>query len=132
MSERLTDAVRAILAAPNFAHFATLRADGTPHVSVTWLDTDGDLIRINSAVGRVKDRNVRRDPRVAVSVALADDAYETVTVDGRVESFVTGAEADAHIDSLSRAYTGKPWNAVAGQERVIYLICPERIIHHSA
>jgi PPOX class probable F420-dependent enzyme len=132
MSERLTDAVRAILAAPNFAHFATLRADGTPHVSVTWLDTDGDLIRINSAVGRVKDRNVRRDPRVAVSVALADDAYETVTIDARVESFVTGAEADAHIDALSRAYTGKPWNAVAGQERVIYLLRPERIIHHSA
>lgn len=132
MSEHLIDAVRAILAAPNFAHLATLRADGTPHVSVTWLDTDGDLIRINSAVGRVKDRNIRRDPRVAVSVALAADAYETVTVDGRVESFVTGTEADAHIDALSRAYTGKPWNPVAGQERVIYLIRPERVIHHSA
>jgi hypothetical protein len=55
-----------------------------------------------------------------------------VTVDARVESFVTGAEADAHIDALSRVYTGKPWNAVAGQERVIYLLRPERIIHHSA
>lgn len=132
MSARLTDAVRSILAAPNFAHIATMRADGTPHVSVVWLDTDGDLVRVNSAVGRVKDRNVRRDPRVAVSVALASNPYETVTVDGRVDAMVTGPEADAHIDALSRAYTGKPWNPVAGQERVIYLIRPERIVHHTA
>lgn len=132
MTAALTDAVRAILRAPNFAHLATIHADGTPHVSVTWLDTDGDHVRVNSAVGRVKDRNIRRDPRVAISIALEGNPYETVTVDGRVESMVTGPEADAHIDALSKAYTGKGWNPVAGQERVIYLIRPERVLHHTS
>ncbi|MFM7718521.1 MAG: PPOX class F420-dependent oxidoreductase [Actinomycetota bacterium] len=131
MTERLTDADRVDLAAPNFAHLATIREDGTPQVSVVWLDTDGDHLRVNSARGRVKDRNIARDPRVAVSVHRQDDPYATISVDGVVEAAIEGPEADAHIDALSRAYTGKPWSGVEGQARVIYRIRPTRIVRHT-
>lgn len=131
MTTALEDADRTMLRAPNFAHLATIREDGTPQVSVVWVDTDGDHVRVNSAKGRLKDRNIERDPRVSVSIYDHSNPYATVTVDGVVESTVLGDEADAHIDALSRAYTGKPWNDVEGQERVIYRIRPTRIVRHA-
>lgn len=131
MTGSLNDSDRTLLRAPNFAHLATIREDGTPQVSVVWIDTEGDHVRVNSARGRVKDRNIERDPRVSVSIFDQSNPYSTVTVDGVVESTVLGDEADAHIDALSRAYTGKPWSAVDGQERVIYLIRPTGIIRHA-
>ena len=127
----LTDDDRAFLRAPNFAHLATIREDGTPQVSVVWVDTDGDRVLVNSARGRVKDRNIARDPRVTLSVHRQDDPYATIAVDGVVESEVTGPEADAHIDALSRAYTGKPWTPTEGQVRVIWRIRPTRVVHHT-
>ncbi|MFM8999754.1 MAG: PPOX class F420-dependent oxidoreductase [Actinomycetota bacterium] len=127
----LTDDDRAFLRAPNFAHLATLREDGTPQVSVVWIDTDGDHVLVNSARGRVKDRNIARDPRVAVSVHRQDDPYATIAVDGVVDGEVTGPEADAHIDALSRAYTGKPWTSTEGQVRVIWRIRPTRVVRHT-
>lgn len=127
----LTDADREMLRAPNFAHLATIREDGTPQVSVVWIDTDGDHVLVNSARGRVKDRNIARDPRVAVSVHRQDDPYATITVDGIVDGEVTGPAADAHIDALSRAYTGKPWTLTEGQVRVIWRIRPTRVVRHT-
>lgn len=127
----LTDDDRSMLRAPNFAHLATIREDGTPQVSVVWVDTDADHVLVNSARGRVKDRNIARDPRVAVSVHRQDDPYATLTVDGVVDGEVTGPEADAHIDALSRAYTGKPWTPTEGQVRVIWRIRPTRVVRHT-
>lgn len=131
---RLSDGDAAMLGAPNFAHLATIREDGSPHLSVVWVGVDraAGVVLVNSAKGRLKDRNIDRDPRVTVSVHRHDDPYVTLAVEGRVEAQVTGPEADAHIDALSRAYTGKPWTSVEGQRRVIYRIRPTRIVRTHA
>jgi PPOX class probable F420-dependent enzyme len=122
---------RELLRGKSFAHLVTLNADGSPHVAPLWIDVDDDgNILVNSAVGRTKDRNVRRDPRVALSVSPPDDPYSYLAVQGTVTSIETGPEAEAHIDALHRRYyDGEPWTPVAGQVRVIYRIRPDRIVH---
>lgn len=118
-----------LLTGKNFAHFAAIRPDGTPHISVVWIDAANGSVLVNTAVGRVKDRYVRRDPRVSVSLHDQHDPYRWMRVDGIVEEFVTGPEADAHIDALNRRYhDGDPWTSTPGQERVIYRIAPQRIL----
>jgi PPOX class probable F420-dependent enzyme len=110
------------------AQLATVMSDGTPHVTPMWFDYDGSLIRVNSAKGRVKDRNMRRNPAVAVSIVDPDNAYRYVAVRGRVVE-ITEQGADAHIDRLAKKYLGQdryPYRH-AGEVRVIYRIAPERV-----
>ena len=73
-----------ILKKPSFAHLSTLMADGGPQSSPVWIDTDGSQLVVNSAEGRVKDRNMRRDPRVAISVADPENPYRCLMIRGRV------------------------------------------------
>ena len=120
----------AVLRALNFAHVVTLEPDGGPHATPTWIDADdaGKVI-VNSAVGRRKDRNIRRDQRVAVSIHLQDDPYTWISVQGTVVSIETGDEAEAHIDALNRRYHhGERWTYVPGQQRVIYRIRADKIM----
>ncbi len=118
-----------LLTGKNFAHFAAIRPDGTPHVTVTWIDAADGSVLVNTAVGRVKDQYVRRDPRVSVSLHDEQDPYRWLRIDGTVDEFVTGPEADAHIDMLNRRYhDGELWSSSQGQERVIYRISPTRIL----
>jgi PPOX class probable F420-dependent enzyme len=118
-----------LLTTKSFAHIAVIRPDGTPHVTVTWIDAAEGFVLVNSAVGRVKDRYVRRDPRVSVTLHDEHDPYRWLRVDGIVKEFVTGAEAEAHIDALNRRYhDGEAWTYKAGQDRVIYRIRPQRIL----
>jgi len=118
-----------ILTDTNFAHLAAVRPDGSPHVSVVWIDAADGHVLVNSAVGRVKDRYLRRDPRVSVTVHDERDPYRWLRVDGRVTDFVAGDEAERHIDALNRRYhAGQPWTYNEGQQRVIYRIRPERIL----
>jgi PPOX class probable F420-dependent enzyme len=108
-----------------FAQVATLMPDGSPHVSPVWCDYDGHYIRINSAKGRVKDRNMRRDPRVGLDIVDPDNPYRHVSIRGRVVE-ITETGADQHIDSLAKKYLGKDKypNRSAGEVRVIYKIEP--------
>jgi PPOX class probable F420-dependent enzyme len=110
-----------------FAQFATLMPDGSPHVSPVWFDYDGRDIIINSAKGRVKDRNVRRDPRVGIDIVDPDNAYRHLSIRGRVVD-ITEKGADEHIDKLAKKYMGldKYPKRSAGEVRVIYRIEPER------
>jgi PPOX class probable F420-dependent enzyme len=126
---KLTEKARALIDGPNFAFLATVDPDGAPQVTPVWIDRDGDTIRVNTAAGRVKDWNMRRDPRVAVSIADADDAYEKVDIRGRVVGTVDEPEARAHIDGLNRKYhdTDEAYPVRPGEQRVIFLIDPERI-----
>jgi PPOX class probable F420-dependent enzyme len=125
----LTGADVELLTGRNFAHVAAIRPDGTPHVTVVWIDAADDRVLVNSAVGRVKDRYLRRDPRVSVTVHDAADPYRWLRVDGVVEEFVTGEEAERHIDALNRRYhDGEVWTYAVGQQRVIYRIRPERVL----
>jgi PPOX class probable F420-dependent enzyme len=93
-----------------------------------WFDFDGNHIRVNSAKGRVKDKNMRRSGRVALAILDPENPYRYLAVRGRVEE-ITEVGADAHIDSLSKKYLGQDRypNRKAGEVRVIYRIRPERV-----
>lgn len=110
-----------------FAHLATLMPDGSPQVTPVWCDLDGQHVRVNSAKGRVKDRNMRRDARVALSLQDPANPYRYLEVRGRVVE-VTEEGADAHIDSLAKKYIGADRypNRAPGEVRVIYKIAAEK------
>jgi PPOX class probable F420-dependent enzyme len=112
----------------NFGHFATIGRDGAPHSTPVWIDErDGDVL-VNTAAGRAKERNVRRDSRVAISIHDAEDPYRWIEVRGRVAEFIDGDEAERHIDELSRRYhDGEPWAPRKGQKRVILRIRAEHV-----
>ena len=124
----LSAAVREFLGARTFVHLATSMADGSPQVSPVWVETDGDLILVNSATGRVKDRNIRRDARVALSAVHPDDPYRALMIRGRVVR-VTEEGAEEGIDRLARKYLGTEryeWRR-PGEVRVLYHIQPETV-----
>lgn len=122
----------ALLRGRNFAHFVTIDPDGSPHSTPVWIDADDDgAVLVNTALGRRKDRDVRRDPRVAVSVYEQENPYRWLSVSGTVVEIVEGAEALAHIDALSRKYSAMPWEPVPDQVRVRYRIRPDRIARSS-
>lgn len=101
----MDDRDRAMLAAPNFASLATAMRDGAPQVSVVWVDVDGDEILVNTAEGRTKTENMRRDPRVGLCVFDQRDPYRQLMVRGHATDF-SHEGADDHIDFLAKKYTG--------------------------
>ena len=110
-----------------FAAFTTLMPDGSPQTTPVWVDYQNKEIWVNSAVGRQKDRNVRRDPRVALAVMDPDNPYRYVEVRGRVRE-ITQAGADAHIDKMAKKYLGQdkyPYGQ-PGEQRVLYKIAIEK------
>ena len=111
-----------------YAHLATVMADGSPQVTPVWYSFDGTHFWVNSAKGRLKDKNMRRNKRVALSIQDPDDAYRYLAIQGDVEE-ITESGADAHIDALAKHYLGKdsyPFRA-PGEVRVIYKIRPRKI-----
>ena len=111
-----------------FAHIATVGADGAPQVTPVWVDLDGDRIRFNTARGRVKDKNLQRNPRVAISIQDPENPYRYIQVRGRVVE-VTEKGADAHIDALAKKYLGQdryPYRK-PGEVRVTVKVMPEKI-----
>jgi len=127
----LPQKLRELLDGPNFATLATVMPDGSPQATTMWVDRENDLIRFNTAEGRVKPRNMDRDPRVAVSIYNADDPYEAFAIQGTVaEKRFEGA--DAHINALAKKYLGLdeyPWPS-PDAVRVIYLIEVDQIAEH--
>ena len=112
-----------------FLFLATVNADGTPQVTPVWFSTDGGHILVNTAKGRLKDKNMRARPVVAFVIQDPGDPYRFVQIRGRVVE-ITEEGALEHIDALSHIYYGRPWNPIAGQVRVIYKILPERVNAH--
>ena len=112
------------------AHVATLNADGSPQVSAVWIALDGDLITFNTAEGRLKPKNLRRDGRVAISIAGEENPYENVMIQGKVVE-LTNDGADDDIDALAKRYLDAdsyPYRQ-PGEERVIVKIEPEKVNH---
>ncbi|NOZ28778.1 MAG: PPOX class F420-dependent oxidoreductase [Chloroflexi bacterium] len=110
-----------------FAHLATVMPDGTPQVTPVWFDWDGTHVRVNSARGRQKDRNLRRVRYAALSIQDPDDPYRYIAIRGPVVE-ITEEGADEHIDLLSRKYTGADYaHRQPGEVRVIYKILPEHV-----
>ncbi len=117
-----------ILDKPSFAHLATLMSDGSPHSAPVWIDTDEGYLVINSAEGRLKDRNVRRDPRVAISLTDPENPYRSLAIRGRVVK-ITNEGADDHIDRMAKKYMGVdtyPYRTPS-EVRVLYYIEPEKV-----
>ena len=113
---------------PAFAHLVTLMPDGSPQVTPVWVDFDGANILVNTAKGRVKTKNLEREPRVAISITDPENPYRYLGVQGRVMG-MTESGADAHIDKMAKKYIGKdkyPWRA-PGEVRLLVKIAPEKI-----
>jgi PPOX class probable F420-dependent enzyme len=111
-----------------FANFATLNADGSPQVTPVWVDFDGSHVLVNTAKGRVKTKNLEREPRVALSITDPENPYRYLGIQGRVTE-MTESGADAHIDKMAKKYMGKdtyPFRA-PGEVRVIVKIAPEKV-----
>ena len=117
-----------ILRKRSFAHLATLMPDGSPHVSPVWVDVENGHVVINTAEGRLKPENMRRDPRVALSVTDPDDPYSAVLIRGRAAE-ITHESADEHIDAMAQKYLDQetyPFRQ-PGEVRVKVRIEPERV-----
>ncbi len=123
---QIPESHRDILDKKSFAHVATVDADGEPQVTPVWVDYDGELVWINSAKGRKKDRNLRARPVVAISVQDPDDPYRYLGMQGEIVE-ITEEGGAAHIDKLSHKYNDKDYPLPAGQTRVIYKIRPTRV-----
>jgi PPOX class probable F420-dependent enzyme len=125
----LSDKVRQLFEDPNLLFVATVNRDGTPQVTPVWTRLENGYITFNTAVGRVKERNLRRDPRVGLSITARDDPFTKADIAGRVVSFIEGDEANTQIDDLSEKYLGQrpyPWRR-EDERRVKVLIEPVRV-----
>ena len=129
MAAQIPDKYRDLFIKQAFAHLGTIMPDGSPQVTPVWVDYDGGYIRVNTAKGRVKDKNMRQNKKVALSITDPENPYRHLAVRGQVEE-VTEQGADAHIDSLAKKYLGKdkyPFRQ-PGEVRVIYKIRPEKVV----
>ena len=126
----LSEKAKKLLKGKNFAFVATINKDGSPQLTPTWVDTDGENVLINTALSRQKEKNVTRDPRVTVGVFDSSNPYDYVSIRGKVVKKVTGKAADDHIDMLAAKYTGasKYGGRSPGEKRVILMIRPSKSV----
>ena len=122
----LDDATKELAQGPTIAAVTTLLPDGTPMTHPLWVDADDEFLLLNTEVGRQKFRNVERDPRITVTMWDPQRTYRYVEIRGEVAEVVRGDEARAHIDALSRKYTGHDYANPIGSERVILKVRPLR------
>jgi PPOX class probable F420-dependent enzyme len=115
---------RHVLDGTSLAHLATVLPDGSPHTVPVWVGTHGDRVVFLTGPRSRKARNLRRDPRVALSLTPADNPFQPVIVRGRVVEWLAGDAAWEIIDQISTKYTGQPYSRE--QERVVAVIEPER------
>ena len=117
-----------LLEGQHFAHVATVMADGTPQVTPVWIDHEGDTVTFNTAAGRFKEKNLRRDPNVAISIIDAENPYQPLIIRGKV-SEITEEGADEQIDALAKRYMGVDEYPLRqpGEQRVMVKITPEKV-----
>src|SRR5215813_7332283 len=126
MSQVIPEKYRDLFSKKAFASLATLMPNGEPQVTPVWVDLEGEQLVINSAKGRQKDRNLRRDPRVSIAIVDPENPYRYLEIRGRV-SEITEQGGAPHLDKMAKKYLGVdkyPWSK-PGDVRVIYKIQPE-------
>ena len=126
------DSVSELFTGKTFAHLATIMPDGLPQVTPVWIDRDGDLLLVVSYKGRVKDRNIRKNPNVGLEISDPEQPYRYVSVQAEVVE-IREEGAEAQLDKLSLRYLGKaiyPW-AKPDLLPVIYVIKPIRVHVHN-
>jgi PPOX class probable F420-dependent enzyme len=124
----LPELAKQLLAGKNYATIATLMPSGAPQASVVWIDAEGDTIVFNTAEGRVKPNNMRRDARVAIAVYNQENPYQQAMIQGHVTE-MTHDGADAHIDAMAKKYLGVdsyPFRQ-EGEVRVIVKIAADKV-----
>lgn len=129
MAQAIPESHAGLLQKPVFAHFVTLMKDGSPQSTPVWVEYDGKHVIINTAVGRLKEKNVRRDPRVALSLTDPENPYRYLEIRGRVVE-ITEEGADDMINRLSKKYLGKdvyPFRQ-PGEQRVTVKISPDKVV----
>ena len=124
MTNHLDPRVRDVLDGTPLAHLATVLPDGSPHTVPLWIGTHDEHIVFLTGPTSQKARNLRRDPRVALSVTPADDPFQPISIRGRVVRWLEGEEGWAVIDEVSQKYIGAPYDR--SQERVVAVVEPER------
>ena len=124
MAIPIPDAVRELLEAPNYVHLSTLRADGSPRNCVVWVGLEGDRILVCTSESVWKAKDMRRDPRVAMSVADLGNPYRMAALQGRVVEIRTD-EGCGYMDPISIKYTGVPFPS-RGSDRVCFVIAVEK------
>jgi len=132
---QLTEPIARLFQGKNFAFVSTLMKDGSPQITPTWVDIEKNneySILVNTAEGRIKHKNLSRDPRLAISVINGGNPYEMVTIQGKVIEQITRDAADEHIDKLAKKYLDldKYPGRSPGEKRVILKIKPEKIFYH--
>ena len=123
--------IRKLFEDKNFVFLSSLMKDGSPHVTPTWVDIENGNILINTAIGRIKQKNISRDPSVALAIADQNNPYDMVTIRGKVIEQISGDPAEEHIDKLAKKYIDKdkyPGRS-PGEKRILLKIKPERIFH---
>lgn len=121
------DVVR-LAKAPTLATVVTLMPDGQPQALLTWIDTDGENLLVNTEPHRQRARNIRRDPRVTVLLHSAEDPWDWAEVRGRVVATTDGQQARDHVDELSRKYVGTDYaNPIGPEGRIILTIRPDKV-----
>ena len=130
---KLPEGLLTLLRQPSPCFITTLMPDGSPQVTETWVDTDGDHVVINTVQTHQKVKNVQRDPRVALAVCDAADPSRYYAVRGRVVQITSEGGAE-HIELLSHRYTGGPYQWYGGRDqvRVILTVSAEKIRGASA
>jgi PPOX class probable F420-dependent enzyme len=123
---KLTEQQVELLRDKVFGAVATLQEDGTPQVSIVWIDTDGEHVIFNTTNARAKGRHLRRDPRISIAIFDPAAVYSYFEVEGTAELQVDGA--DEQISELSRKYTGKDFHTP--KDRVIVKVSPTRIFDY--
>lgn len=113
-----------------FANLATLMPDGSPQLTPVWIDFDGENLLVNTAIGQVKDKNMRSRKQVAISILDPENPYRYLSVFGRVIEIIDGDKANAHIDKLAKKYLGQDRypNRAPSEVRVLYKIKPEKVV----
>lgn len=129
-TNQITEPIAKLLEGRNFAFVATLMKDGWPQITPTWVDLENGKILVNTAEGRLKQKNISRDDRTAISVTDQNNPYHMVTVRGRVVEQTTEG-ADEHIDKLARKYLGVDKYPLRSpnEKRIILKIKPERVYY---
>ena len=129
MAKKLSDDMKRLIDAANFAHLATLQADGSPKVEPVWIGREGDRLLIATDRKSLKSINLERDPRVAISLVARENPYEQLLIRGRVVE-----SRDDHdlvgLDALSQAYLGKPFARRKWSSRLLYVIEPTVARHY--
>jgi PPOX class probable F420-dependent enzyme len=128
--EEISEPAANIIKQRNFAFLATLSKDGSPQVTPIWIDIDDTTILVNTAEGRIKQKNVSRDPRVSISLIDEENPYSMVTIKGRVIE-QTNDGADEHIDKLAKKYLNidKYPEHSSSIKRIILKIKPEKVFY---